>query len=795
MQQANPKFRSHINDTVDSLPTGYGAIVSALFAVLVVQCFRVNLHRSIVLMCSEILFVSGVIVAVCFCVRKWTVQANDNWQLRRAIYSSQLGAAVVAVVFCTWQLVARKFGLGDANEIVALLSLQYLTLLLALVGRVPGYAQASQGLSGALVFFVCCMTQQFEIFFLAGAFTVTALWGLLGIYWSRLDSKAIDGRSKMLSVHGSFVGIASLLMLLAVGVASLVPMSDAATGLRGFMPFSGGEDGYQDQFARDGVGDGDMLTGGDNATTTGAVDTDQFIEDHKPSLYDVMSEQYEGPIAKPRRNRTIALASVAKHLHDLKQSEMAGKTFRTMRKSGEPTNKKLENRTTEALFFVEGSTPVRFATTHYQHFDGWDWTTVPSDLASPISPRINLRKQGGKPVFWLKQNRKPYLTDSRIHRVKLMRLETSSLPMAAFLDSWHISKVDNLDFFRWDDHGQIRFDGDSIASQTVIAMKSFVPNYHLIPASPPDVSQSRSESSNSPYLQIPAGIQRSAIQGRVDRWTKQNAVGWEQVDAIVRRIRHDFELNNSWQADPEVDSSIDLFLNRQGGPAYMFATTCAIALRSAGYKTRLASGFVVRESDFDRVSGQSAVDRDNVHMWPEVCLDGQFWIPVEPTPGYPLPYRNETLWQKLTATIFSFCRWIYQHPVSTVSTLALVTLVIAFRFSVVTTGLLIWWYGVRTFWPAALLSETRRLIDARFWAAGATRPTSQTINHWYLQVDPNLPCKFFELWNLCNFSETSPAVGIDMIVRSCDEQVQLLTSQKIRRFRNTNLNNKSCELT
>ena len=124
--------------------------------------------------------------------------------------------------------------------------------------------------------------------------------------------------------------------------------------LVGLSPFSGGENGSQDKFAISGIGDGDMLTAGDNATTTGAVDSGQFIESDRPTLYDITSERYEGPVMKKRRNRAVSLSGQSKHMHAAKQSEQAGRTFRTIRDVKDTTEQKLEDRITEALFYVEG---------------------------------------------------------------------------------------------------------------------------------------------------------------------------------------------------------------------------------------------------------------------------------------------------------------------------------------------------------------------------------------------------------------------------------------------------------
>ena len=772
--------------------SGNGAIVPALFASLVVQFFRIEQHRSLALMCSEFVLFTLLSIGMSFLARKWFVANKAKMKQLHAICISQVGALLIVMLFLVWQYVARAIGFGDPNEIVALLVLQYLAFYLALVGFVPGCDRASLVLGGSLVFFVCCMTERTEIFCLAGVFTVIALWGLLGLYWSRLDSKAIDGQSRMLSIHGTSIAVASLVMLMAIGLAFLVPMSDAATAIRGFMPFSGGEDGYDDPFARDGIGDGELLIGGANATTTGAVDTDYFIEDHKPSLYDVMSEKYDGPIAKRRRNRAVSLEAESRHLHDLKQSEMAGKTFRTMRESGKTSDRKLENRVTDALFFVEGTAPARFATRKFQSFDGWDWHAIDIKESNPKPPAINLKRLGGKPVFTLARSRRDFLPGDRVHRIKMMRLEANELLSVSFLDSWHIANVDKADFFAWNEHGQVCYDGEFIPPQTVIDMRGLVPNYHIM-RKLGDLRKNFAGSTgatlkpvnkvspaDSPYLQVPESSKREQLKALVADWTTGIEPGWNQVEAIVDHVRTEFKLNPAWDADPTIDNTVDHFLDQKGGPELMFPTTCVMALRLAGYRTRMVEGYVVRKSDYDRVARQSVVDGSNAHMWPEVCLDGRFWIPVEPTPGYPVPFSVETLWQKLIAAIFGFLRWVYQHPIGALMTLSSVIFVIVYRVRFVTVGLLVWWHIVKLIRPAGLLPATRQLIDARFWAAGQARPASQTISRWYSRVEPDLPRDFFEFWNARNYSESSQPINNDILVASCYEQLQLLTLQKIR---------------
>ena len=786
-------------------PTGAGgAIVPALIATLIVQLFRVATLRDPVLMWGEVALFIVVSFLLKHFLTKKIVVSDRRTQNVAAIITSQIGSLVLVLLFVVCQVVLRANDIGDAYEVVSIALLQYIALYLALLGKLPGCEKASLVLSGAVVFFVCCMTARFDLLALAGCFAVSALWWLLGVYWYRLDDKAIDGNSRMLPIRASFLAVVSLLVALVAGAVCLAPLSKGTiTAINGFTPFSGGENGRQDPFARSGIGEGNMLTAGENATTTGAVDSDQFIEDDKPSIYDMISEKYEGPLAKPRRNRAVAINSIAKHLHDVKQSETSGKTFRTMRDSEQPNDTDLENRVTDALLFVEGSVPARFSVGSYQHFDGWDWQTkdvLNEKLATPI---IQLETEFGKPTFSLSRFERDFLTSSRIHRVKIMRLETDKLPAPSFLRSWRIDFVDNKTFFEWNDLGDIRFACDAIPPHTVIDMESLVPNFHTmrklgdlrstlnsLKSMSATARKTRKQSQaasaklatgESVYLQVPDHSATLELKNRVAQWTQGIQPGWSQVEAIVQHVREDFEVNANWATDPEIENSVGLFLDLNEGPSYMFATTCAMALRLAGYKTRLANGFVIRTEDYDRLARQSAVTTDSVHLWPEVCLEDQYWIPVEPTPGYPMPYNTATIWQRTVAAMMGVWAWIWAHPIFSLLTVLAVSMAWFWRADIVTASMLIWWHVVRLSWPRGLLTATRQLIDTRFWAAGDSRLKSQTVHAWYQRVEPELN-GFIDSWNAKNYSDIVRVDSGNRLVTNCRETVKRLTLGRIREF-------------
>jgi hypothetical protein len=761
-------------------------LLIAFLAMLTVQVFRVANSRWLPILWAEAALFTLLPLAL-FCVMRFRFDSVGKLTSTKAVIGFQFGAILTGILVVVWHASIRPFGLGDANEVVALVVLQSVGWYLAVFSKVPGFEKTSIVICGALVFFVCCMADRFEIFLLGGLFAFVGLWWLLGRYWDRLDSKSIDGDARVLRLHGSAISLTTIVIGGVMLIAASVPFVHNGFSIAGFMPFSGGEKGYQDEFAMSGIGDGNMLTAGNNATTTGAVDSNEFIEDHKPSLYDVMSERYDGPVVKIPRNRAVSLSVIAKHLDEAKQSEQAGRSFRTMRNSDKTTDIELEDRITKALFFVEGSVPARFAINTFQKFDGWDWSLVSSQEQDLSLPSITLQKSNGVPFFRIAQQTADYLTSRRSHCVKVMRLDSTTIPVPAFLHQWHIAHVDKTDMFGWNEAGLIRMSGDAIPTHTVIDLQSFVPNFHLLRSISKDAFESsqqrnRQLESDSVFLQVPNNQAKSSIESLATDWSAGIEPGWKQVESIVNHFRSDFELNPSWETDSQAEDTVSRFLEQGSGPSYMFATTCAMALRSVGYETRVASGFLVQKTDYDSRTRQSIVTSQNLHMWPEVCLDGRVWIPVEPTPGYPVPYSTQTAWQWLASKAFMVCHWVMRRPLLTLAATSIVFFAFVFRAELVLSLMYCWWFIVRIFWPSALLKTTRQLIDLRFQLAGDQRPTSETIKDWYSRVEPNLITKFLDLWNARNFSDNPQAVSTEDLVVTCQASVDSLTLKSIREF-------------
>jgi hypothetical protein len=788
-------------------------LLLGIFATLVFQCFRIDSHRWLPAMWMECLFfLAAPVVALVLLSPRLPVDETIR-NNRRLITWLQGGAVLTFAGVLISQSFAKNFGLGDANEIVVLMTVLYVGWYLVVFSSFGGFSRAAFVLLAALVLFVCFMTTRIDAFVFASLFAVTALWWLLDSYWGRINEKLLDGKSRMLPLNGLAIGGTVVILALAGLITSQVAPNFSSSKVNGFSFFSGGEDGYDDPFARSGIGDGDMLTGGPNATTTGAVESEQFIEDHKQSLYDITSDKFEGPVKiKKRQNRAIALDAVAKHMHNVIQSEQAGKSFRTVRDSGKRKELELENRITDALFFVEGSVPARFTVDCFQHFDGWDWTKRELSRQDFPVPTITIRNQWSKPWYKIDRVMRSFLTSRRAHRLKVMRLETNALLAPSLLHQWHIDRVDKKDMFSWDRQGIVRMDGDSIPTHTMIDMVSNVPNYHVLRSTNNFQLNDQSNSTwafinrilgtetatgsgdsswivqdeDSPCLQIAESESKARIENLATELTQNQKVGWKQIESIVNHFRQNFEYDPSLVATVDHTDSISAFLDNQGGPSYLFATTATQVLRAAGYRTRLASGFVVEDDDYDRIAQQSVVTSDNAHMWPEVCVDGWHWIPVEPTPTYSIPFSHQTWWQWTKAQLGVCIYWAWSNPVTTLGSIFLLITLYRSRKELIACACWFLWATAVLLIPRNRLKLTRQLIDVRFWAAGLPRPRFASAKEWFSQVDQSISNQFFQFWWADNFcSQPDARVAPHEVMTACRQLVEELPFSRIKSFAQT----------
>ena len=170
-------------------------------------------------------------------------------------------------------------------------------------------------------------------------------------------------------------------------------------------------------------------------------------------------------------------------------------------------------------------------------------------------------------------------------------------------------------------------------------------------------------------------------------------------------------------------------------------------------------------------------------MWPEVCLDGWHWIPVEPTPGYPIPYSHQTFWQWTKAQIVGIVQWIINRPLLATLWAVITFCSIRYRRLAFATACWLWWLIGGRLLPNHKLSLTRKLIDVRFWAAGFPRPSFAPISEWFSQIDSDVGKDFFCFWQIQNYrSRPIDKKRQPEIATACRDIVSQLSSRRIRLF-------------
>jgi len=224
-------------------------------------------------------------------------------------------------------------------------------------------------------------------------------------------------------------------------------------------------------------------------------------------------------------------------------------------------------------------------------------------------------------------------------------------------------------------------------------------------------------------------------------------------------------------------------LDNGGGPSYLFATVATQFLRTAGYRTRLAQGYVVQSEDYDRKERQSIVGPSNAHFWPEVSLDGTHWIPLEPDPTFDVPYSTQTWWQWMKGKFGEGMALVKRNPLTSTGMLLALAGFGWFRREIHVGILRLGWLACVGLMPARRLKFTRKLIDARFRVAGIPRPSFSSIRNWFSQVDGDAGADFFKLWWRDNFGRARdmPTTGEEVLL-ACQQIESELSFDRIKSF-------------
>jgi len=657
-------------------------------------------------------------------------------------------------LWCLWPLasesVLRMLSIGEAHELVLLVCLQNAALVLSAYSHRRRCRQTACLLGSFLVLFAVVIESGTVVGMLAALYGVWLLWWLMARYWERIQhARSAVQVTRCLPVRWSVMGVTISSSMLA---AAVFGASGGATYvLRGMMPASGG-DRWNDPYARAGVRDGDAVVAArDNAMSFGPVESQLFLESCMPTLYDMFNDLYGEPLkSKQKQERAVSLAQekIRQMEQRVAQTQRSGREFSVLRRRTEAKQQALDDRQSPAMLYVVGPVPVHLGLEAFDTFDGTVWShsghAGDQQASAPAScPAIRKQTEAKRSWFCFQQKSLwPIDRGTMQHGVKVINLKTNRVPAPPQLTAVHVDRVDQPDFWGWTEDGMAAMVArEHIPQLTVLHVRSQRVDLQVLREH--DFTGSAGSLPEDPAATVRPAPESDGdgVAALVRDWTRGVPRGWQQVEAVVRRLREDFRLDTGADAAPESGDVLERFLRERSGPDYCFATTAALMLRHLGYPTRLVAGFYARPERFDRAAGQTTVLSQDAHVWVEVRIDEHTWLTIEPTPGYEPP-REVRTWQRWAAmTIRSVLDWSAHHP-----------LTLAFSVVLCAVG-----WRTRLWWldavagaicrlsgrgrPEQRLRATIRLLEWRCRRAGLARPTNVTLSRWYGELAASLPAE------------------------------------------------------
>ncbi len=683
---ANPIARSNVRSIARAAKVSRGANLPAAMdaeaelsrrrsGVMLLSAIAMSAYYGVRLRYDTVLIVVGELLlgvlfvfAICRCFRPADDAKTSRLKQtdKRDAKTTTLGFALVALcVVFPWLLdwVFRASGRGNGSEILMLGSLGWGAVVLAWAANQLRTLSLSVVTSGFLVLFATFISDNSNAVYFVYVWIAFCLWWLLNNHWSTVQCLAASQVKTSPQAKWSYLFLALALVMAATGAAwDRIPvLRKLSTEL---MPTSGGTSG-KDMAARSGVGDGDALVAArKHAASFGAVETDFFLDSEKTSLFDVFSDEFGEPKTKNRVERAQAL-----NPDDVESNE--GQFAETNRSAGgnefsierDPPRKKdpPEDLYSDSLMFWEGAAGVRLAAQRYSHFDGTRWLrSVDGDEApEPVELRsiVIEERTWFRPSKSIQNSISPFV-GALPEAVKFTRFRSFEIPSRMGTQLWSIDQITLPDFFAY---GQ----DDCL----IMPNRTHIPDYTVVRFVNSRVDQERLE-----------GLLRNCAPGTFHRPTQESCQselaklahqysgsaerGLQQVENVINGVRRDFDFQRA--ATDGEGASLERFLEDKRGPSYLFATAAALMLDHLGYQTRLVMGFYVAPEHYSAREKSTAILSEDAHVWVEINAGHDYWIPLEPTPGFRKPrwragwlYLAQKNWKALTlGTLVSIiCIW------------------------------------------------------------------------------------------------------------------------------------------
>ncbi len=520
----------------------------------------------------------------------------------------------------------------------------------------------------------------------------------------------------------------------ALAIPLALPLLFPATAGRliateGWLPTSGGGTDSS-PMARDGIGDGDLLVAGlDNIRSFAPIENAPFAASHDPTLYDVFDESYnEAVFTKKKRQKVISLAPEIRALtenHRMAQSKKGSREFSTVRRPGEATTKSISGINSDALLYVRGRLPLHLKLESFDIYDGDAWS---AEELSGTLPELTLDTIADRP--WLRVGIEPKAHDphaeTEIHSIKIINLKTNRVPTPIQLTGVSIDKINRSDFFRWEQPGIVAVDRDTIPDLTTLHVQSRVVDVRKL--------TKRDHSgvfAPKRYRQFDDGNSSDRVRALALQWTAGLPKGWPQMNAIITHLRQDYTVDKTSRATGNTGNSVAEFLfETKRGPDYLFATAAVWLLRSLDYPARFVSGFYARPDRYDPKSGLTAVLSEDVHCWAEVLVQRDYWVTLEPSPGYELLAPPMSLMEWIASFLWLAYSEATQRPlpIGILSILLLLGIIYRTRLLDVIDVVLL---HTRAVWNRRQYTlSTMHTLDRRCQRTGLPRPQGTSPRYW-----------------------------------------------------------------
>ncbi|MCH2211046.1 MAG: transglutaminase-like domain-containing protein [Fuerstiella sp.] len=623
------------------------------------------------------------------------------------------------------------FDTGHAFEILVMHSQCNLMLALAVCGFRLQFQRLAVLIAVFMTIFCYTISDAAGLLPLTVLFAVVAVTWLVAAWWETVDRRIVSPDQGRLPKTWLVTG--AMLPLLTMLAAGGFGANSVTTALEGFMPSSGGTGNY-DPFSRGGVNDGDALIAGNkNIKSFAPIEDAPFVDSVKPSLYDVLDDQFDGPAKKIKnQQRAIALPpEMMKHIHrKMAEARQAGREFSLLRSEKQANDDPIGDLKTHALFYVAGRTPVHLRMEVYDLFDGVEWAPYDTDQVD------GLQMTEMDDRFWLgiPQSGKGFelFSGTATHSIKNANLDGNTVPTPPHPVGVSIDEVNRSDMYVVRENGIVSLNRNSVPAMTSINFVSRCVDRKEIEASD-WISITRHNSVRTvnelsvslPYVDKIESIRRLAVQ-----LTDKLPRGWTQIAEVERYLRQNYKIHRDTKATDQTAPINEFLFQTRRGPEYLFASSAVVMLRTLGYQARLVSGFYARPDRYDSKKRHTPVYAEDAHFWCEVSLGADLWLTIEPSPGYGILQPP----LGLAARLWNLLVTVGQLAADNVILIVLLAALTAgglFNRHRIQDRLLTWrWQTASRKQPRRRALELAQLVDHRLRLVGMTRKAGTTLRRW-----------------------------------------------------------------